>query len=304
MIISASRRTDIPAFYSDWFFKRMNQGFLYVRNPMNRKQISKVMLNREVIDCIVFWTKNCEPMAAKLKNISAYTYYFQFTVNPYGNKIEKNVPNLEKSLHSFKTLSDLIGPDRVIWRYDPIFFPQGFTLSDHLHFFRKTAKSLSNHTRKCVISFLDVYKKCKKNMKPIRYRGLKETQMCEIGEKFAAIARDYDIKMETCAEKVDLSKFGFSKGKCIDDRLISKISHKNINAKKDKAQRDACRCVASIDIGAYNSCMHHCLYCYANYNFATVIKNFRQHNSDSPLLYGDLTGDEKITERKQKYSAI
>lgn len=298
MIISASRRTDIPAFYSNWFFNRIKEGFLYVRNPMNRKQISKILLNKEVVDCIVFWTKNPAPMMDKLKQLSEYVYYFQYTLNPYGNKIEKNVPKIEKSLFNFKTLSDQIGSDRIIWRYDPIFYTDGFNYSDHLQFFEKIAKSLSKYIKKCVISFLDVYKKCEKNMRPILFQTLEDAEMLNIAREFSLICQEYGIEIETCAEEIDLSKIGIMRGKCIDDKLISKISHKNIKVKKDKTQRDVCGCVASIDIGSYNSCKHNCIYCYANYDLNTVLKNIQQHDPQSELLYGRLFGDEKITERK------
>ncbi|MBW2011811.1 MAG: DUF1848 domain-containing protein [Deltaproteobacteria bacterium] len=298
MIISASRRTDIPAFYSSWFFNRIKEGFLYVRNPMNRKQISKIMLNKEVVDCIVFWTKNPKPMMDKLRKLSEYVYYFQYTLNPYGNQIEKNVPKLEKSIINFKTLSDQIGPDRIIWRYDPIFYTNGFNYFDHIHFFKKIAKNLSKYTSKCVISFLDVYKKCEKNMKSIQFQSLDETEMFNIARELSLICQENDIKIETCAEEIDLSRIGVMRGKCIDDELISNISHKNIKVKKDKTQRDVCGCVDSIDIGAYNSCKHNCIYCYANYDIDTVFKNIQQHDPQSALLYGHLLGDEKITERK------
>ena len=298
MIISASRRTDIPAFYSEWIYNRFKEGFLYVRNPMNRKQISKILLNQIAIDCIVFWTKNPKPMLDKLSLLNPYVYYFQYTLNPYGNMIEKNVPTIDKSMHTFKLLSDRIGPDRVIWRYDPIFFTDEYNYSNHLRSFESIAKQLSNFTSKCVISFLDVYRKSEKNMKSINYRILTNNEMLEISSEFIQIAKKYEIEIETCAEEIDLTSIGIHRGKCIDDKLISKISKKKLNIGKDKNQRDSCGCVDSIDIGAYNTCKHNCMYCYANYDISAVLKNVSEYDPQSTLLCWKLRGDEKITERK------
>ena len=226
MIISASRRTDIPAFYSDWFYNRLKQGFLYVRNPMNRKQVSKILLNKEVVDCIVFWTKNANPIMQNLNNLSGYCYYFQYTLNPYGNSIEMNVPKLEESIETFKKLSDQIGSNRLIWRYDPIFYTSDFTYERHIDVFEKMAKSLSKYTHKCVISFLDIYKKCERNMRPIQFKALDESNMIKIGQELSLICQNNNIKIETCAEETDLSSIGVNRGKCIDDDLISQILDK------------------------------------------------------------------------------
>lgn len=298
MILSASRRTDIPAFYSEWFFNRVKEGFLYVKNPMNRKQISKILINQSVVDCIVFWTKNPKPMFDKLDLINQFAYYFQYTLNPYGNSIEQKVPSIETSINNFKFLSDKIGPEKVIWRYDPIFITNEFNSENHLLSFEKIAGSLSNYTSKCVISFLDVYKKCERNMKTLKYRTLTDNEKFIISSKISKIALEFGIKVETCAEEIDLTSIGIHKGKCIDDELISKISKKNLNIKKDKTQRDVCGCVSSIDIGTYNTCRHNCIYCYANYDMKTVLKNSKEHDKQSALLSGKLIGDEKITERK------
>jgi DNA repair photolyase len=298
MILSVSRRTDIPAFYSEWFFNRIKEGFLYVKNPINRKQISKIMIKQNVIDCIVFWTKNPKPMLDNLDLLSEYAYYFQYTLNPYGKTIEQNVPFLDESINIFKRLSDKIGPEKVIWRYDPIFITKEFNSIKHIYTFEKIAKSLSKYTDKCVISFLDVYKKCERNMKILMYRTLTDEEILILSSEISKIAMEHGIILETCAEEIDLTSIGIIKGKCIDDELISKISNKNLIIGKDKNQREICGCVASIDIGSYNTCKHNCIYCYANYDLNTVLKNSNEHDNHSALLCGSLLGDEKITERK------
>jgi len=159
MIISVSRRTDIPAFYSDWFFKRLEEGFVLVRNPMNPQQVSKVSLSKAVVDCFVFWTKNPKSMLEKLPLLAGYDYYFQFTLNPYDQEIEVNLPKKAEIIKTFIELSNLIGKDRVIWRYDPILLTDKITIGDHLEYFNILAGQLGDYTRKCVISFLDQYQK-------------------------------------------------------------------------------------------------------------------------------------------------
>lgn len=167
MILSVSRRTDIPAFYSSWFFNRIKEGFVYVRNPMNMHRVSKIMLTPQQIDCIVFWSKNPKPMIGRLHELEAYDYYFQFTINPYDTLLEKYVPKKRKVIDTFRALSDIIGPHRVIWRYDPILFTDSIGLNYHREYFAKLAKLLAGYTNRCAISFIDNYKK--KLSKPEKY---------------------------------------------------------------------------------------------------------------------------------------
>lgn len=300
MIISASRRTDIPAFYSDWFINRINSGYLYVVNPMNRKQISKIQLSPNVVDCIVFWSKNPNPIISKLNYLSNYNYYFQYTITAYDNEIERNLPSKSELLDTFKRLSDVIGPERVIWRYDPIFYTDKYTFNNHLKFFSMIAKELSGYTHKCIISFLDSYKKTLKNMKSCPHILSSESEIVDISKALVGVANHYDMVLETCAEEVNLKKLGIDNGKCIDDKLVERIAGKHLAVGKDKTQREVCGCVASIDIGAYNTCNHHCLYCYANFDHLKATVNFERHNPHSELLFGELIGDEKITLREMK----
>ena len=300
MIISASRRTDIPAFYSKWFIQRIKEGYLLSINPMNRKQVSKIILDPSVVDCIVFWTKNPSPLINRLKFIEKYQYYFQFTITPYPSQIEKNVPSIEESIKTFKRLSGKIGPDKVIWRYDPIFLSDKFNIFFHYNKFSQIAKELQGYTHKCVISFIDLYKKCERNMRGIQFSTPNKEQILTLASHISAIAKSYNIIVETCAEEIDLSIYGINHGKCIDDLLISKILGCKQAIEKDRNQREECGCVSSIDIGTYNSCPHRCLYCYANFKPEKAKINYKIHNYMSELLNGNLLGDEKITERKVK----
>jgi hypothetical protein len=264
MIISASRRTDIPAFFSDWFYNRIKAGFVLVRNPMNIHQISRVDIRPQVVDCIVLWTKNPARFIDRLNLISKYHYYFQYTITGYGQKLEPNVPSLKESLHCFKALSKLIGNNRVIWRYDPIIITDEHSVNYHIDHFSDIAHSLTGYTKKCVISFVDYYPKTVKNLANIKYTKITGGQIDELSEQLSRIGSECGIALVSCAEEIDLKKHGIEHGSCIDDKLIEEISGYSLNVKKDKSQRAECGCIASIDIGIYDTCPHGCLYCYAN----------------------------------------
>ncbi|MBU8902522.1 MAG: DUF1848 domain-containing protein [Victivallales bacterium] len=300
MIISASRRTDIPAFYSEWFMDKIRAGHVLCRNPMNRKQVSKVNLSPDVVDCIVFWTKNPHNILKYLDELKDYNYYFQITISSYDKSIEPNVPLKSEILKTVKKLSNLIGFEKIIWRYDPIFYTKKFNLSYHVENFEKLAQALNGYTEKCVISFVDTYRKYERNMRNIDYFILNNEEVFEVSKRLSEISEKYNIKLESCAEKYDFSSSNIKHSKCIDDELISRIANKPIKVKKDKNQREECGCVTSIDIGTYNTCLHNCLYCYANENKDLVQKNHKKYKAHSAFIDGELKGDEKITERKVK----
>lgn len=298
MIISASRRTDIPAFYNQWFFNRLKQGFVMVRNPMNPQLVSKISLNPQLIDCIVFWTKNPQNMMKHLDQLKDYHYYFLFTITSYGPELEKYLPPKDEVIETFIELSCKIGKEKLIWRYDPVLITDTIDEEYHYYHFEYIARKLHPYTERCIISFLDMYKKCERNLKGFNIKELDTGEMVQLAGRLNQVAERCNIEMVTCAEEVDLSPQGISHGKCIDDQLISRITGANLEVKKDKHQRKTCRCVESIDIGAYNTCCHMCLYCYANSDARVVQKNITRHHYESPLLLGKLSPGDKIVERK------
>lgn len=298
MILSVSRRTDIPAFYSDWFYNRVKEGFVYVRNPMNIHQVSKIPINPDIIDCIVFWTKNPNAMLSRLDEIEEFNYYYQFTINPYNQNIESFVPKKEQIIDVFKKLSDKIGNKRTVWRYDPILLTNEIDINYHIKYFETIAKRLSSYTNKCTISFIDNYKKTERNLKQTSARELNMNEILSVSKSLADIAKTYNIEIQSCAEEYNLENIGIKHGKCIDDVLIKDILGYSILSKKDKNQRKECGCIESIDIGEYNTCGHNCLYCYANFNLAEVQKKTEKHIPSSPLLVGNITDKDKITEKK------
>jgi len=300
LILSVSRRTDIPAFYSDWFFNRLKEGYVLVRNPMNYQQVSKIILTPSLIDCIVFWTKDPTNMLVKLDFLTNYKYYFQITINAYDKIIERNVPSIDEVIEAFKGLSLKIGKEKVIWRYDPIIFTNEMDIEYHCKYFDLIASQLEGSTKRCIISFVDLYKKSERNLKNINTVSFDNKKMLEAAKRLSEIAFKHNIKIETCSELIDLSIVGIEPAKCIDDLLISKIIGQSLRINKDKNQRDVCGCVKSIDIGAYNTCKHGCLYCYANYSDIAVENNILKHDPRSPMLIGNIEPDDKITERKME----
>ena len=287
MIISVSRRTDIPSYYSNWFFNRLKEKFVYVRNPFNIRQISKINLSPEFVECMVFWSKNPEPMIDKLNLLKNYKYYFQFTLTSYKDDIEKNVHfKKEKIFDAFKKLSDTIGNKKVIWRYDPIIITNIYDLDYHKKYFEKIAKILSGYTNRCIISFMDIYAKVKVNMKEINFFDINKDKnlTIELSKYISEVGKTYNIEIFTCAEEIELKDFGIKHAKCIDDKLISEIIGYDIIAKKDKNQRLSCGCTESFDIGAYNTCLSECLYCYANRSDKKIAEMRKKYNDASPIL--------------------
>lgn len=298
MIISASRRTDIPAYYADWFYNRMDEGFVYVRNPLNPHQVSEISLSADVVDGIVFWTKDPRPLMGRLERLEDYPFYFQFTVNPYDRDLEPGVPRKsDEILPAFQQLSEMVGKERVLWRYDPIVLTDKYTIDEHTARFDALAKRLEGYTEKCIISFVDLYKKTQRNMADIPLLPLGEEEMRALAERFAGIATARGLLLETCAEGIDLEEYGIKHGCCIDRGLLERIGGVGLDVSKDKNQRMECGCVASIDIGAYNTCPHGCRYCYANFNDAVVRASLQEHDPHSPLLIGHLEEGDVVKKR-------
>ena len=233
MIISASRRTDIPSYYADWFYNRIKEGYVCVRNPMNVHQISRISLSPDVIDGIVFWTKNTRPMMNRLDLLRDYMYYFQFTINPYDTVLEQQVPGKKHVIETFKRLSDLISPDRVIWRYDPIILTDTISVDYHIKYFEELAKRLHTYTKTCIISFLDLYKKTEKNLRGTYSREPNVDEMMNIAAHISMIASHYGIKIQSCAEKIELESVGITHGHCIDSVLIEDLLGVKLVVSKD-----------------------------------------------------------------------
>lgn len=301
MIISASRRTDIPSFYSDWMFNRLKEGYVCVRNPMNIHQISQISLSPDVVDGIVFWTKNPTPMLERIHELDKYTYYFQFTLNSYGKDVEKNIPSKnDVIIPTFKKLSSIIGKERIVWRYDPILINEHYTIEYHKKYFKKLCESLSNYTEKCTVSFIDLYKNTERNIQPLNIHIPLNDEVIDLMDFFSTVAKDNGIYIDTCAEEYDLSSLNVEHACCIDKQRLERIGNYQLKIGKDKNQRGVCGCIESIDIGMYNTCENGCMYCYANFNGEMARKNYEKHNPLSPLISGKIEDDDKVNIRNVK----
>ena len=293
MIINTGSRTDIPAFYSKWFLNRVDEGFVFSRNHYN-DDIYKYPLDSKIIDCLCFCTKNPMPLLKNIGRLDDYNQFWFVTITPYGKDIEINVPSYKHVIKSFKKLSSELGINKVSWRYDPIFVDEKHNLDFHVEKFEEMASELSDYTNDCTISFIDLYQKVLRNFPEVR--EVKTEEMLVIGEEFSKIANEYDIKMKTCVEGTLLDQFGFDSSGCMTQYVIEKAIGKNLKIPKGKYTIRECDCIFGRDIGAYNTCMHGCKYCYANFSNKLVKRNFRLHNPDSPLLIGDVKDGDVVKE--------
>lgn len=298
MIINTGQRTDIPAFYSDWFANRLKEGFVCVRNPYNPDQVSRYRLDPSVVDCIGFCTKNPAPMFKYMDLLKDYGQYWFVTITPYGRDIEPNVKDKHQVLDDFKKLSGIVGVDSMGWRFDPIFITGKYSEEYHLRAFEKMATELDGYTKTAVISFIDLYPKVKRNFPEAR-EATKE-QCLALGKEMVKIASAHGMVLKPCAEGDALAQFGADCGGCMRITDYEKAIGKKLNAPKKKGARAECACYLSCDIGAYNTCKHLCKYCYANVEPARVLAQSRLHDPKSPFLIGNYEKGDQIHDVPQK----
>ena len=294
LIVSASRATDIPAFYADWFFHRLEKGYIRWRNPFSGQDIYVSFANTRFI---VFWSKNPEPLLPYLSVLKerGIGCYIQYTVNDYeAEGLEPNVPSLVQRIDTFRRLVDTLGSGPVVWRFDPLILTDKINIDTLLEKIAHIADALVGHTEKLVFSFADInsYKKVSRNLRlsGINYREWDEGSMREFASRLSTLNRDnWNFRLATCAERIDLSGYGIEHNRCIDPELISHLAPNDAflqnflySAKTDNGQRKVCGCILSKDIGAYNTCPHGCLYCYANTSTASAIFNYKK-TIDNPL---------------------
>lgn len=297
MIIQTGNRTDIPAFYSEWFANRLKEGFVCVRNPFNPQSVTRYSLNPSVVDLIVFCTKNPQPMLKYLDLLKPYHQYWFVTITPYGKDIEPNVPDKSAVIESFQKLSSIAGSDHMCWRYDPIFLDETWTLTRHIETFREMCKSLAGSTPIAVISFIDLYEKVKRNFPEVRTVPIR-TQL-SLTEAFVQIGAEYGMTIKPCGESKILETVGADCSGCMTQKTFETAIGQNLNLPPNPNNRSECACYITGDIGAYNTCGHFCRYCYANADREAVIASMKQHDPKSPLLIGHITPDDKISEPKQ-----
>ncbi|MBC3898053.1 DUF1848 family protein [Acetobacterium malicum] len=298
MILNTGNRTDIPAFYSEWFYNRIRAGFVLVRNPYYPQQVIRYRLSPEVVDCLAFCTKNPAPMLDRLSEISAFKQFWFVTITPYGRDIEPHVPDKSQVIEAFKRLSDAVGIQAVGWRYDPIFISKKYSLDYHLDSFSQMAASLRGYTDHAVISFIDLYQKTRRNFKGVQ--AVTSPERAVIGQALAAITRQNGMMLRTCLEGSDLKEFGVDCSGCMTQSVIERAIGMNLKMPKNyHTSRKGCDCLLGSDIGVYNSCGHGCRYCYANHDMETVRHNMASHDPNSLFLIGNAMAEDIIKAAQQ-----
>lgn len=294
MILFVSGRCDIVAFFSEWFMNRYKEGFLDVRNPFNRKLVSRIYF--EDVDAILFCTKNPIPLEDKI-NLIKIPKVLHVTLTPYNKDNEPNVPDKSLIIDAIKKISKIIGKENIYIRYDPIFLSDIYDINYHKKAFSRLVKLLDGYTEHIIVSFIDDYKNVRKNMNVLRYHDFTREDFQEIGKYFSEEAKKYGMSVQTCFEDNTLVEYGFIKNECMSKELAKRLTGKDYKKWKARSQ-NKCECVQMVDIGVYNSCKHFCKYCYANFDEKKVLKNMEKHNPNSSLLIGELESDDVIKVRR------
>ncbi len=301
MIINTGQRTDIPAFYSDWLCRRLQEGYVCVRNPYNPQSVTRYRLDPAVVDVIGFCTKNPRPMLDHMDLLAPYGQYWYVTITPYGTDFEPNVPPKEQVLADFRRLSGIVGRNAVGWRYDPIFLNETYTIDRHLREFSAMAAELEGYTDTAVISFIDLYRKVQRNFPEARVLSREDRLL--LGGEMVKIAASHGMTLRPCGEGTLLASVGADCSGCMTIAMYEKAIGRSLIVPKSetaKRARAECACYLSCDIGAYNSCGHLCRYCYANENPGLIRANMKLHDPESPFLIGHAEPGDHVHEARQE----
>ncbi len=305
MIISASRRTDIPALYARWFINRVRAGFCRVPNPFNPRQISDVSLKPDDVDAVVFWTRHARPLFRWLPLLDemGYRYYFQYTITGYGRPVEPGAPPLRTAIETFRELAERSPRGGVVWRYDPILLGEAFPVREHLERFSFIARQLEKQTARVVISLAHMYRKTERRLgalypdaNALVRNPAADPKAPELLAGLVRVAARHGMAVEACAQEQDWSALKIEPTRCVDDRLLRELFGGEWPSSKDRGQRPQCRCIPSRDIGMVNTCTFGCSYCYATLSQQLAQKNRREHDELSPSLFAISTRS-----RKNKY---
>lgn len=306
MILNTGNRTDIPAFYAEWFFNRLREGFVCARSPYNPELVTRFRLDPAVVDVISFCTKNPAPVLEILKRdpgaaaaLDRFRQFWSVTITPYGPDIEPGVPDRFAVMDSFRELARRGGPERMAWRYDPVFLSEEYPPEFHLQAFEEMAAYLEGTTEMVVVSFIDLYEKTKRNFPEAC--PVQRADRLALGEAFCASARRHGMRLHTCLEGDELACFGADTTGCLTKEVLERALGEELRVPTGAAAaREGCRCVLGSDIGVYNTCRHFCRYCYANYDRASVLANSARHDPASPLLIGEIGPDDEVRDAKQE----
>ena len=299
MIINTGARTDTVQYYTEWLLNRFSEGYVLSRNPLFPNSVTRYELTPDTVDCVVFCSKNYRPILPRLHEITdRFHTYFHYTITAYGKEIEPGVPSIEESMETLIRLSEIVGRQRVSWRYDPVLLTKGYTIERHLETFEYMAKVLSPYIDRCIFSFVEMYKKLESNMPEIIPMSGQDKDVLARG--LGAIAEQNGIYIQTCGTNGDFSRYQIHSSGCTTLAALGKANNITFRDLKHKGSRQGCHCIESRDIGAYDTCMNGCKYCYANKNPRKAFENYKYHDKTSPLLLGELKPDDIVTQGVQK----
>lgn len=299
MILNTGARTDIVQYFSEWLLKRFQEGFVYARNPLFPNKVTKYELSPEKIDLVLFCSKNYKPILPRLQEITShYRTYFHYTITAYGKEIEPGVPSIDESIETLIALSKQVGKERVAWRFDPVLLTKKYTIEVHAKTFEYIARRLAPYIDRCIFSFVEMYKKLERNMPEII--PLTENDQNDLANILGSIANQYNIPIQTCGTNGDYTRYGIQRSGCATLEILGEANHCEFKDLKHKGMREGCHCIESRDIGAYDTCLNGCKYCYANKNPKKAWDNYRVHNPNSPLLFGEIQPTDEIMEGNQK----
>lgn len=285
MILNTGGRTDTVQYYTEWLLNRFSEGYALSRNPLFTNKVVRYELDPDKVDCVVFCSKNYEPILARLHEITErFNTYYYYTITAYGKDIEPGVPSIEESMETLIKLSKLVGKQRIAWRYDPVLLTKDYTVKRHLETFERIAKVLAPYIDRCIFSFVEMYKKLKTNMPELI--ALTEQDINELAQGFGAIAKKYGIFIQTCGTNRKFTDYGIHTSGCITLNILGKANNIDFKTLKHRGTRQGCHCIESRDIGAYDTCMNGCKYCYANKSAQKALDNYQYHDKTSPLLLG------------------
>ena len=299
MIINTGGRTDTVQYYTDWLLNRFSEGYVLARNPLFPNKVNRYELTPDRVDCVVFCSKNYKPILPRLHEITdRFHTYFHYTITAYGKDIEPGVPSIEESMQTLIELSKLAGKQRVAWRYDPVLLTEKYTVSRHIETFEKMANMLAPYIDRCIFSFVEMYKKLEINMPELI--PLSAQDMEELAQGLGSIAEKNGIYLQTCGTNGDYTRYGIHASGCMTLDILGKandISFKNL---KHKGMRQGSHCIESRDIGAYDTCLNGCKYCYANKNPRKAYENYKYNDPVYPLLLGQVNQEDTIVQGAQK----
>ena len=299
MIINTGGRTDTVQYYTQWLLNRFSEGYVLSRNPLFPNKVTRYELTPDQVDCVVFCSKNYKPILPQLHEITdKFHTYFHYTITAYGKDIEPGVPSIGESIETLIALSKQVGKERIAWRYDPVLLTERYTVETHLQTFEQMASVLAPSLDRCIFSFVEMYKKLAVNMPELI--PLTEQDKETLAEGLGAIAKKYGIYLQTCGTNGDYTRYGIHSSGCMTLEILGQANGIKFKSLKHKGIREGCHCIESRDIGAYDTCMNGCKYCYANKNPRKAFENYKLHNPKSALLLGELKPTDTVTQGVQR----